>query len=47
MVSKGTQETIVYPHIVFSIDNFEDVSRFCVFPRLGFVGVLSILIVWR
>ncbi|CDS41036.1 proteasome alpha subunit [Echinococcus multilocularis] len=24
MFSKGTQETIVYPHIVFSIDNFED-----------------------
>ncbi len=26
MNSKGTQETIVYPHVVFPIDNFEDVS---------------------
>ncbi|KAL5962817.1 hypothetical protein TSMEX_009474 [Taenia solium] len=29
MVSKGTQETIVYPHIVFPIDNFEDAFRDC------------------
>ena len=26
MDSKGTQETIVYPHIVFPIDNFDDVG---------------------
>ncbi|KAM7539828.1 hypothetical protein Aperf_G00000036941 [Anoplocephala perfoliata] len=30
MDSKGTQETIVYPHIVFSIDNFEEVFKDCV-----------------
>ncbi|VUZ53117.1 unnamed protein product [Hymenolepis diminuta] len=30
MDSKGTQETIVYPHIVFPIDNFEEVFECCV-----------------
>uniref|UniRef100_A0A5K3FLG0 SPATA6 domain-containing protein n=1 Tax=Mesocestoides corti TaxID=53468 RepID=A0A5K3FLG0_MESCO len=30
MNSKGTQESIVYPHVVFPIDNFEDVFTDCV-----------------